>query len=53
MTSLTNSTSVNVFFGDPGTSDYINRITREPVVGSFHYWLLNIVEQVGLMIVDN
>jgi len=45
VTSLTNSTSVNVFFGDPGTSDYIQRITKAPVVNSFHYWLLNIVEQ--------
>jgi len=45
VTSLTDSVSINTFFGDPGESDYICRITQPPVWPSFRYWLLNLVEQ--------
>lgn len=45
VTSLTDSVSINTFFGDPGESEYICRITKQPVWPSFRYWLLNIVQQ--------
>uniref|UniRef100_H2Z7M9 JmjC domain-containing protein n=1 Tax=Ciona savignyi TaxID=51511 RepID=H2Z7M9_CIOSA len=45
VTSLTDSVSMNAFFGESGTDRYITRIMEEPVWISFKYWLLNVVEQ--------
>nr|XP_002129532.1 jmjC domain-containing protein 5 [Ciona intestinalis] len=45
VTSLSDSVSMNAFFGESGEDRYITRIMEEPVWPSFKYWLLNIVEQ--------
>merc|ERR1719427_835225 len=45
VTSLSDSVSMNAFFGDAGDSNYIRRIMKKPVWESFKYWILNIVEQ--------
>ncbi|CAK8691096.1 unnamed protein product [Clavelina lepadiformis] len=45
VTSLTDSVSMNAFFGDAGKDNYIRRIMEEPVWPAFRYWLLNITEQ--------
>lgn len=45
ITSLTQSISVNMFYGDRGTNMFLTKILRDPVIDSFSYWFLNIIEQ--------
>jgi len=45
VTSLENTLSVNIFFGDCGRANYITKILKYPQREAFMYWLTNIMEQ--------
>eukprot|EP00472_Partenskyella_glossopodia_P001630 CAMPEP_0197533712 /NCGR_PEP_ID=MMETSP1318-20131121/44436_1 /TAXON_ID=552666 /ORGANISM="Partenskyella glossopodia, Strain RCC365" /LENGTH=253 /DNA_ID=CAMNT_0043090697 /DNA_START=62 /DNA_END=823 /DNA_ORIENTATION=- len=45
VTTTTNTLSVNIFFGDDGENDFLEKIMKFPQWDGFSYWLLNILEQ--------
>ena len=47
VSSLSDSVSMNAFFGDAGEDRYVIRIMEKPIWPAFRYWLLNVVEQVS------
>ena len=45
MTSVEQTISVNMFFGNDGENAYVSKIMSTQQMGCFEYWLLNIVQQ--------
>ena len=44
-TALDSGISCNIFFGDSGEHQYLNKILQPPYKEHFKFWLLNIIEQ--------
>ena len=45
VTALDSGISINMFYGDGGQNDFIEKILSPPYLPHFRHWLLNIVEQ--------
>ena len=45
MTALDSGISCNIFFGNGGDNEYLEKILKPPYEDHFRFWLLNIIEQ--------
>ena len=45
VTALDTSISVNMFYGDSGEHEFIDKILHRPYFEYFRYWFLNIIQQ--------